>query len=171
MPLVFHFTEDEARNYGRFLTDVLSTLSAWYKSEKVYNAEALGLDAKEQGRRTRVGFIQRAGALANISAVTKADYLSHAKFRLAYTKWQRNACKSLKTCLESKQHMSIKNGLLLLDAIAEYFPLDNATGQLLMSAVEALRDAESGVQGRPDLKLLAISCVLFYTTFIGRRLY
>ena len=80
IPTVFHMSEDEIRNYARFLADILSTLSAWYKSESLYLSQALGLDTSDGP--TLVGFVQRASALHNPATITKADYLQHSNFVL-----------------------------------------------------------------------------------------
>jgi THO complex subunit 2 len=153
IPTVFHMSDDEIRNYARFLADILSTLSAWYKSEELYLSQALGID-KLNGPKL-VGFVQKASALQNPAAITKGDYLQHSSYRIAYAKWQKNTCVALRTCIESREYMMIRNGLLLLIPLAEYFPYDARVGQTLLTVVKTLSLRENEEGGREDLKILA----------------
>lgn len=99
---------------ARFLAETLSTLSAWYKNEKLYEAEAIGnFKPSEEGgpaQNLRPGFVQRGGALANLANATRSDFLSHLDFKKAFIKWQRNICIVSKT----KSSMTIQSlGLIV----------------------------------------------------------
>lgn len=50
--------------------------------------------------------------------------------------------------------MSIRNGLLLLIPLANYFPIEAKTGQTLLAVVKTLSMRENAEGGREDLKIL-----------------
>lgn len=152
-------------------------MSAWYKSEKTYETEAIG-DLKpsendSEPRQLRPGFVQKGAALANLANATRTDFLSHVDFKKALIKWQRNICtvcqmycllascllttvclQSLRNCIESREYMSIRNGLLLLIPLASYVPFEQRTGQTLLAVVKTLSLRENSEGGREDLKIL-----------------
>lgn len=43
-PIIFACTENEARNYARFLQQVLTDLSAWHADEAAYTKDVLGAE-------------------------------------------------------------------------------------------------------------------------------
>ncbi|GAA5964710.1 hypothetical protein JCM3765_004364 [Sporobolomyces pararoseus] len=139
-PTLFSCTENEARNYGRFLYDVLADLAKWYKDEAAYKAEAIGDNLR--------GF---ARYFSPPSAKKTLEHYSHAEVQKAINKWHTSMLTGFQESFRSGGYMHIKNSILVLTKIAPYFPLDYSHGQHISHSVEELIAAET----REDLKILA----------------
>ncbi|PWN43379.1 hypothetical protein IE81DRAFT_329522 [Ceraceosorus guamensis] len=132
-PIIFACTENEARNYARFLQQVLSDLSAWHVDEAVYAKEAVG--AELPGFRPRW---------------TIAQSLPWESFRQLFHKWHIALLQAFELCLASSEYMRLRNVIVVMTRIAQYFPLDEHHGKVLCLAVQKLVDEED----RGDLKVL-----------------
>ncbi|CEH18317.1 KEKE-like motif-containing transcription regulator (Rlr1)/suppressor of sin4 [Ceraceosorus bombacis] len=132
-PIIFACTENEARNYARFLQQVLSDLSAWHVDEAVYAKEAVG--AELPGFRPRW---------------TIAQSLPWESFRQLFHKWHIALLQAFELCLASSEYMRLRNVIVVMTRIAHYFPLDEQHGKVLCLAVQKLVDEED----RGDLKVL-----------------
>ncbi|GAA5910057.1 uncharacterized protein JCM6883_000540 [Sporobolomyces salmoneus] len=139
-PTLFSCTENEARNYGRFLYDVLADLAKWYKDETAYKAEAIGSDLR--------GF---ARFFSPPESKKTLEHYSHADIQKAINKWHASMLHGFQESFRSGEYMHIKNSILVLTKIAPYFPLDYSHGQHISHSVEELIAAET----REDLKILA----------------
>ncbi|GAA5837682.1 hypothetical protein JCM3766R1_000555 [Sporobolomyces carnicolor] len=139
-PTLFSCTENEARNYGRFLYDVLADLAKWYKDESAYKAEAIGSGLR--------GF---AKFFAPNSSKKELEHYAHADVKKAINKWHASMLRGFQESFRSEGYMHIKNSILVLTKIAPYFPLDYSHGQHITHSVEELISAET----REDLKILA----------------
>ena len=79
-PIVFSCTEGEARNYARFMHDILADLSVWYNSEVTYNKQAIGNNLP--------GFQRAWGTrIKPNEVVPEDDYLTYAGFKQITQKW------------------------------------------------------------------------------------
>ncbi|GAA5826823.1 hypothetical protein JCM5353_005408 [Sporobolomyces roseus] len=138
-PTLFSCTENEARNYGRFLYDVLADLSKWYKDEKAYKTEAIGDNLR--------GFARYFAPLHS----TNSGHYTHAEVKKAINKWHAAMLRGFQDSFKSGGYMHIKNSILVLTKIAPYFPLEYSHGGHISHSVEELIAAEE----REDLKILA----------------
>lgn len=79
-PIVFSCTEGEARNYARFMHDILADLAVWYNSETTYNKQAIGNNLP--------GFQRAWGTrIKPNEVVPEEDYLTFAGFKQITMKW------------------------------------------------------------------------------------
>ncbi|GAA5926046.1 Tho2p [Sporobolomyces koalae] len=139
-PTLFSCTENEARNYGRFLYDVLADLANWHKDEKAYKAEAIGDNLR--------GF---ARYFSPPDSNTPLEHYSHGEVQKAINKWHASMIRGFQESFRSEGYMHIKNSILVLTKIAPYFPIEYEHGQHIAHSVEEL----IAVEKREDLKILA----------------
>ncbi|GAA5874250.1 hypothetical protein JCM16303_005789 [Sporobolomyces ruberrimus] len=138
-PTLFSCTENEARNYGRFLFDVLADLSKWYHDEKAYKTEAIG-----DGLRGFARFFTPPESKS-------LEHYAQGDFKKAVNKWHASMIRGFQESFRSEGYMHIKNSILVLTKIAPHFPIDYQHGQHISHSVEELIAAEK----REDLKILA----------------
>ncbi|GAA5828714.1 hypothetical protein JCM11251_005848 [Rhodosporidiobolus azoricus] len=141
-PILYSCTENEARNYGRFLYDVLGDLSKWHKSKTAYDDEAIG---------TQLSGFMRSMDGRSPDKPDRQLYYSHDDFRQAVAKWHGAMVEGFAESFESGEYMHIKNSILVLTKIAPYFPLEYRAGEKLEQSVTKLLAAEK----REDLTILA----------------
>ncbi|GAA5854301.1 hypothetical protein JCM8547_001771 [Rhodosporidiobolus lusitaniae] len=139
-PILYSCTENEARNYGRFLYDVLGDLFKWHKDKSAFEEEAIGTQL--------LGFSRNG---TGEKAAGKPTHYSHADFQSILVKWHGNMIDGFVESFESAEYMHIKNSILVLTKIAPYFPLDFKQGEKLEKAVGELLVKEK----REDLTILA----------------
>ncbi|GAA6028291.1 hypothetical protein JCM8097_006959 [Rhodosporidiobolus ruineniae] len=147
-PVIFSCTENEARNYARFLYDVLGDLFRWHKDKAAYEDEAIGASSSQTGQLQ--GFA-RVYVAENAKKAGKPNYLSHEDFQGILLKWHYRMITGFIESFQSGEYMHIKNSILVLTKIAPYFPLDHNQGEKLEQAVVELLAAEK----REDLTILA----------------
>lgn len=141
-PLVFSCTENEIRNYARFLQIVLTDLNSWYKDEDRYIKEAFG--DKLPGFQLR--WADRHGG----EAIPEDDLLTYDKYRVVFTKWQGMLRSIFRECLTSKEYMRIRNTIVVMTRIASQFPLLQHHGNELLECISVMTQQED----RGDLKIL-----------------
>ncbi|KAI5476268.1 Tho2 protein [Pseudohyphozyma bogoriensis] len=139
-PFLFSCSENEARNFARFLFDILSQLHAWIKDSELYKKQAIAPDT--------CGFHRQGPKPLPIA---EGDYLIHEKIYWMWRKWQNSMMSGFRLGFDSGEYMCIKNSILVLTKIAPSFPTIFATGQKLLDSVNALIAKET----REDLKILA----------------
>jgi THO complex subunit 2 len=133
--MVFSMSEIEAKNYGIFLAGILEKLSKWHISKELYELEAAGNGL--------VGF------------VTEPDgvLLSHDGFRTLMHKWQLQLRKCFLPCLRSTEYIQLRNAMIMLDRVSEFFPAIDHIGRVFEKAVAAIEKTED----RGDVKQMARS--------------
>ncbi|KAL5460622.1 hypothetical protein EMCRGX_G034079 [Ephydatia muelleri] len=131
-------TENEVRRYGRFLGQLLEITTRWHSSEAIYLQECLQTP----------GFISMMKTSAN-----EKQYLDYENFRHITFKWHFKLTKSLVVCLESKDYMQIRNGLIVLTRILPYYPKVYHLSLALEKRVEKIMEEEK--EKRADLYTLA----------------
>ncbi|GAA5863246.1 hypothetical protein JCM3774_000827 [Rhodotorula dairenensis] len=136
-PVLYSCTENEARNYGLFLYEVLSDLYKWYQHKDAYQSEAIGA--------------QLAGFQRNLADQGETRFYEHVEYQSALVKWHGYMVQGFIESFESAEYMHIKNSILVLTKVAPYFPLDYAHGSKLDASVTTLLATEK----REDLKILA----------------
>lgn len=141
--IIFSSTENEARNYSRFLYTILSDLSPWHRSADTYAKEATGQKLP--------GFQMRWQDRHGGEDIPQADLLTWEQFRTIFCKWQDCLQRTFKSCLTSKEYMRIRNSIIVMTRIAPFYPLIDAHGTEISAIVESLGSNEQ----RGDLKILA----------------
>ncbi|ETS61330.1 hypothetical protein PaG_04350 [Moesziomyces aphidis] len=141
--IIFSSTENEARNYSRFLYTVLADLSPWHRQADIYAKEAIGQKLP--------GFQMRWQDRHGGEEIPKADLLTWDQFRLIFCKWQDCLQRAFKTCLSSKEYMRTRNSIIVMTRISPFYPLIDSHGTEISAIVESLAANEQ----RGDLKILA----------------
>ncbi|MCJ1307637.1 THO complex subunit 2 [Agyrium rufum] len=140
--LFFLTTSKEAENFGRFLSEVLHDLQRWHKDGNVFEKEAYGV------KKDLPGFSRKMSDTKNV-----ATFYGFEDFRRVLLKWHRNLHLALKACIASEEYMHIRNAILILKSVCQYFPAVNWMGQAQIASMTELSKGES----RDDLKLAALS--------------
>jgi THO complex subunit 2 len=133
--VIFISTQREAENYGRFLKEVLGDLHAWHQDRAVYEREAHG------SAKNLFGF--------NV----KGQPFDWEDFRKILYKWHKNLHNAVKNCLSSKEYMHIRNAIVILKHVVEFFPAVDWIGRTVVEKVEDLVKSEK----REDLKIAAVT--------------
>lgn len=141
-PLIFSCTENEIRNYSRFLEIVLIDMTQWYKDEKKYIAEAYGDNLP--------GFQMKWQDRQGGESIPQVDLLGHDKFKTVFSKWHSMLRTIFRECLCSKEYMRIRNTIVVMTRIAQQFPLWEVHGNDLLEAINTMTQEEE----RGDLKIL-----------------
>ncbi|KAI9825089.1 MAG: THO complex subunit 2 [Thelocarpon impressellum] len=139
---IFLCTSREAENLGRFLNELLKDLGRWHADRGTYEKEAFG------SKRELWGFAVK---------VTKEKgpecMLEYEDFRRLLYKWHKNINAALKNCLTGGEYMHIRNAIIVLKGIHQYFPAVNWIGRDQITSVTELINSEK----REDLKISATS--------------
>ncbi|SLM34136.1 THO complex, subunitTHOC2, N-terminal [Lasallia pustulata] len=140
--LIFVCTSKEAENIGRFLNEVLRDLGRWHADKTLFEKEAFGT------KKDLPGFAKKLSSEKVIDT-----FMDFEEFRRILLKWHRNLNSALKTCLSGGEYMHIRNAIIILKAVFQYFPAVNWMGHSLVASVTELSKSES----REDLKIAATS--------------
>jgi THO complex subunit 2 len=133
--VIFICTQREAENYGRFLKEILQDLHAWHADRNVYEKEAHGTN------KGLVGFF------------VKGQPFDYEDFRKILYKWHKTLHTAVKNCLSSKEYMHIRNAIVVLKHVVDYFPAVDWIGRTVVEKVEDLVKSEK----REDLKIAAMT--------------
>ncbi|KAI5809240.1 transcription factor/nuclear export subunit protein 2-domain-containing protein [Pyronema omphalodes] len=133
--IIFICTQREAENYGRFLKEVLTDLHSWHSDRALYEREAHGVN------KNLVGF--------NVKGVP----FDWEDFRKILYKWHKTLHAAVKNCLSSKEYMHIRNAIVVLKHVVDFFPAVDWIGRTVVEKVEALVKVEK----REDLKIAAMT--------------
>lgn len=141
-PTTFSATENEARNFARFLQTILADITAWYKDGARYKSEALGENLP--------GFQMRWANRHGGEDIPQSDRLDHSKFKTVTDKWHNMLRSTFRECLLSREYMRIRNATVIMTRIAPFFPMWETHGIELLDCVSAVATKEE----RGDLKIL-----------------
>ncbi|KAL3266220.1 hypothetical protein HHI36_010402 [Cryptolaemus montrouzieri] len=136
-------TENEAMRYGRFLYAMLETVMRWHKSKDVFEKECANYP----------GFVTKF-RVSNQHA-DNMDNVGYENYRHVCHKWHYKLAKAMVTCLESKDYIQIRNALIILIKIINYFPVLIKLSQFVEKRIEKVRDEEKN--NRQDLFTLSSS--------------
>ena len=138
-------SQNEAANYGRFLREIFENLEHWRNSEATYNEKAKGSDVLLPG--CRYHFCES----MSVDETSEQDVWQHAEFcKELLHKWHIVLYRGFVDCLESKEYMKMRNSIVILDKISEYFPKSSVVGNNLIMKVKPLLQEET----REDMKVL-----------------
>ncbi|KAI9793668.1 MAG: THO complex subunit 2 [Peltula sp. TS41687] len=140
--LVYVCTAREAENLGRFLNELLKELSRWHADKATYEREAFG------NKRSLPGFAKKL-----VKDKVPETLLDYEDFRRLLYKWHKNINSALKACLTGGEYMHIRNAIIILKAVGEYFPAVNWNGRDQVTSVTELSKSEK----RNDIKIAATS--------------
>ena len=136
-PTLFAATENEARNYARFLHGVLGDVDAWLERETYEKDAAAHMHLGWQGHR-------------GLPGRPTEEPLSHAAFKATVLRWHTQLYEAFLACFGS-EYMRMRNAIVVLNRLSAYFPRLDAHGQALLQAVERVSQSDP----RGDLKVLA----------------
>jgi THO complex subunit 2 len=152
--LTFSFTEAEAKNFGLFLCDCMKYLAGWHTSEDFYNQDAIST--------TKPGFILDQAKGSTTDEAEMPILLNYQDYRTKLYNWHLNLQKSFSSCLASGEYMQLRNGMIVLDKISEFFPLIDGMGKEFEQAAQLIERTEE----RNDVKQMARS---YYAKLRHRR--
>ncbi|KAJ2454397.1 THO2 plays a role in transcriptional elongation [Coemansia sp. RSA 2336] len=185
--LLAAFTENEARNYAKFLNTSLAYLAPLHSSESNYKERAVntwrGLTGFQQHWRYERGYLppksrtilQQMPAQPSESSGDErrikpgSVMLSYDDFRTVMRKWQVNLTKAFITTLEMKRNDTVRNGILALKEMQKSFPVILQYGRRIMDKVnevasggasvqqESTSDGDGSPESAKNLKVLASS--------------
>lgn len=133
-------TENEASHYGRFLCHILKTTSHWHSSSDIYNQQCERFP----------------GSIINID---NSEYISYETYRDICYKWHYRLTRSFSVALESNNYIQIRNALVVMISVIDYYPAIKHFGKGIGIKIEEVRNQEKG--NRQDLFALA-------TAYAGR---
>lgn len=143
--MISALTNREAENFGRFLVKLLDKLHGWHKDRSTFENEGYGKE------RNLIGFNRK----VIYDAGQPRNFMSWDDFRTILAKWNSAVFYALKTCLQSKEYMQIRNAILILKQVNPPFPAINFHNSQLKAMLLSLHEKDP----RPDVKLTAMSCV------------
>eukprot|EP00123_Amoebidium_parasiticum_P018314 comp24170_c0_seq2/m.44104 comp24170_c0_seq2/g.44104 ORF comp24170_c0_seq2/g.44104 comp24170_c0_seq2/m.44104 type:complete len:1533 (-) comp24170_c0_seq2:62-4660(-) len=130
-PSLVYFTDPEAKRYGRFLGAMLGMATSWYTSETLYNAEVAGTPGSVVPQR-----LVKKDAVGTVQA-------GHSDYMRLFRLWHNKILyPHISASLEAKESYVVRNTLLVLKEIAEYFPLNERMASSMDAKVSALQDQE-----------------------------
>jgi THO complex subunit 2 len=137
------YSEEESKNFGRFLNDVLRELQKWHDNKHdAYTKFACGTDKKLPGFGKKFD--------ANRSPEVHLDY---TEFCLVTFKWHKALFTALKTCIESGKYSEIRNAISVLNSVSASFPKVDTMRDELQAPLERIAENDE----RDDLKISAQS--------------
>ncbi|UPX12482.1 THO2 plays a role in transcriptional elongation [Ascochyta rabiei] len=137
------YSEEESKNFGRFLNDVLRELQKWHDNKHdAYVKFAYGAD------RQLPGFGRKFDADRN-----PETHLDYNDFCQVSFKWHKALFSALKTCIESGKYTEVRNAISVLNAISSSFPKVDTMRDELQTPLEHIAKNDE----RDDLKISAQS--------------
>eukprot|EP00960_Hanusia_phi_P053836 762475-Hanusia_phi.AAC.4 len=110
-PMVFSRTEQEAKHFGKFLSETLHMLNRWASTEEIFKKECENFP----------GF-------TNVSQKsTKPEKIAFSSFQQCSRNWHKQLSKAFTTCLESSEGTEVHNALTILsELVGGTFPVYDA---------------------------------------------
>ena len=137
------YSEEESKNFGRFLNDILRELQKWHDNKHdAYARFACGTDKKLPG------FGRKFDADRN-----PETHLEYNDFCQVSFKWHKALFTALKACIESGKFTEIRNAISVLNAISSSFPKVDTMRDELQAPLEHIAENDE----RDDLKISAQS--------------
>ncbi|KAJ2237833.1 THO2 plays a role in transcriptional elongation [Coemansia sp. RSA 485] len=176
-------TENEARNYAKFLNATLSYLSPLHQSEACYNERGInrwrGLVGFQQQWPYERGYLPPKSRTVRQQMPTNPDpdsgdarrilsgnMMPYDDFRTVMRKWQITLTKAFLNVLDSERNDTVRNGILALKEMQKSFPIIAQYGRRIMEKVANIaksedtsgaKDAAGGSESNKNLKVMATS--------------
>ncbi|KAF1967041.1 hypothetical protein BU23DRAFT_516986 [Bimuria novae-zelandiae CBS 107.79] len=114
--MLFSMSEDESKNVGRFMNDILHELGRWHSNEQVYKQFECVKILNDEGR-----------------PKTPDSFLKYSEFRSLLGKWHNKVHDALHACVRhgesgdktlktTAQYTELRNSINVLKAVAPSFP-------------------------------------------------
>ncbi|KAJ2693842.1 THO2 plays a role in transcriptional elongation [Coemansia sp. RSA 1285] len=154
--LLAAFTENEARNYAKFLNTSLAYLAPLHASETNYSERAVnpwrGLTGFQKLWHYERGYLPPVSRTIRqqMPADPRADIgdsrrikpgstmLSYDDFRMVMRKWQVALTKAFITTLDSERNDTVRNGILALREMQRSFPAISQCGRRILEKVNEI---------------------------------
>ena len=136
---LYALTEAEAANLAILLWQTWSVINRWRYEEGVFDEEVAGKPGS---------FMEQSTA---DSPLEKRE-VSHKDFIVLYNSWHAALGSALIGCIESKEYMHTRSGLVVLTRLVDVFPTRPKLGNVFLSTLEPLQDENSD---RPDIRAAA----------------
>ncbi|CAD5208734.1 unnamed protein product [Bursaphelenchus xylophilus] len=133
-------TENEAANFGKFLSLLLEKVMYWHGDKEIFDKECLGFP----------GFLTK---IRNSSG--EFDYFG---YKNVCHKWQSRISKAAQYAINNGSYLLCRNMIVVLKKILNHFPIIKTYETNMIADMEALRDREKGK--REDLSVLATSYLI-----------
>ncbi|CAG8527593.1 11651_t:CDS:2 [Acaulospora colombiana] len=146
--ITFTCSEAEARNYGIFLRTILQSLSSLHKDERTYNK--IGKGKGIPGFQMKWSSQNRQPA-----SVSETDLLGYQDFRRVFYKWHSKLYKAFEQGLQSQEYLSLRNSIIVISTIHEYFPAIDIFGKKIENLIKTVI-SEQCTKWK-DIEVLAIS--------------
>ncbi|KAJ1861851.1 THO2 plays a role in transcriptional elongation [Coemansia sp. RSA 2703] len=184
--LMATMTENESKNYARFLNTTLSNLSPLHQSEASYNERAVNswrglVGFQQQWRHYEIGYLPpKSRTIGQNMATADSDtssgdsrriksgsaMLSYEDFRTVMRKWNLTLAKAFLEALSSERIDTVRNGLLALREMQRTFPAIAQHGKRIQDRVNDIAEkgivatgtsGSGGSESSKNLKVMATS--------------
>jgi len=145
---LYGVTEAEAANLAIILWRTWSVISRWRYEEGCFEEEVAGKPGS---------FMEK---LADDGS-SEVQEVSNKDFMILYNNWHATLGAALIGCLESKEYMHTRSGLVVLTRLVDVFPTRPKLGNIFLKTLEPLQDESSD---RPDIRAAANA----YSTMLTR---
>ncbi|KAJ1905943.1 THO2 plays a role in transcriptional elongation, partial [Coemansia sp. IMI 209127] len=167
--LLAAFTENEARNYARFLNTSLAFLSPLHSSETAYNERAVcpwrGLTGFQQVWRYERGYLppKSRTVLLQVPKDPSTDtgdskrikpgstMLSYDDFRKVMRKWHVSLTQAFISTLDSDRNDTVRNGILALREMQRSFPKISLCGRRILDKVNEIAVSGRAAREKGDI--------------------
>ena len=147
--MFFSMSEDESKNVGRFMNDILQELGRWHSSEKVYKQFECVKIFNDEGR-----------------PKNPDSFLKYSEFRLLLGKWHNKIHDALHACLRqgepgdkslktTAQYTELRSSINILKAVAPSFPRMRENATSIREDLKHYGDEKK--EERKDIQIAAIS--------------
>ncbi|KAL5379958.1 hypothetical protein PMIN04_011064 [Paraphaeosphaeria minitans] len=156
--MFFSMSEDESKNVGRFMNDILQELGRWHSSERIYKQFECVKVFNDEGR-----------------PKNPESFLKYSEFRLLLGKWHNKIHDALHGCLrhgepgdknlkQTAQYTELRNSINILKAVAPSFPRMRENATSLQE--DLIHYADEKMEERADIRVAATS---LQSEFIKRQ--
>ena len=136
---LYAVTEAEAANLAILLWQTWSVINRWRYEDGVFDEEVAGKPGSFMEQSTDDGPAEQ-------------REISHKDFIVLYNSWHATLGSALIGCIESKEYMHTRSGLVVLTRLVDVFPTRPKLGNVFLSTLEPLQDENSD---RPDIRAAA----------------
>lgn len=137
-------TENEARRYGRYLSETFELVGHWHSDKSVFDAECANTPGFKTQLRRGDG---KEGGM-------ESGYVQYEDYRDAAYVWHRRVTKSFVFLLSSNDYVLQRNSVLILTKLLPHYPKLRRFSAALTQRIEAVCE-EAEKKDMEDLKIMA----------------